>query len=150
MLDRFYVVDPDYSEQPAPERLQAVERALVNALRSPREELPAFRRLWRSEAQIHRESLNQMPSRVSADNSTSDRYTILDIFARDRAGLLYTIARTLFELELSVSVAKIGTYLDQVVDVFYVTDLQGRKIADETRLGQITARLLSAINALKD
>ncbi len=91
-----------------------------------------------------------MPSRVSADNSTSDRYTILDIFARDRTGLLYTIARTLFELELSVSVAKIGTYLDQVVDVFYVTDLQGRKIADETRLGQITARLLAAIDALKD
>ena len=145
VLDRFYVVDPDYSEQPATERLQAVERALIEALRSPREDSPAFRRLWRSEAQIHRESLNQMPSRVSADNSTSDRYTILDIFARDRTGLLYTIARTLFELDLSVSVAKIGTYLDQVVDVFYVTDMQGQKIADETRLGQITARLLAAI-----
>ena len=46
-------------------------------------------------------------------------------------GLLYTITRTLFELELSVSVAKIGTYLDQVVDVFYVTDQDGRKITDE-------------------
>jgi len=150
VLDRFYVSDPDYSEEPAASRLREVERALAESLRSPREELPAFRRLWRSEAQIHRESLNQLPSRVSADNSTSDRYTILDIFARDRTGLLYTIARTLFELELSVSVAKIGTYLDQVVDVFYVTDFQGQKIADETRLGQITARLLAAIDGLKD
>ena len=46
-------------------------------------------------------------------------------------GLLYTIARTLFELGLSVSVAKIGTYLDQVVDVFYVTDQAGGKMTDE-------------------
>ena len=87
-----------------------------------------------------------LPTRVQADNSTSDRYTILDIFASDRMGLLYTIARTLFELGLSVSLAKIGTYLDQVVDVFYVTDHAGRKIDDEARLEQIRARLLEAID----
>jgi [protein-PII] uridylyltransferase len=61
-------------------------------------------------------------------------------------GLLFTIARTLFELGLSVSVAKIGTYLDQVVDVFYVTDQQGRKILDEQRLQEISSRLLGAID----
>ncbi len=150
VLDRFYCTDPDYSEEPAPDRLRAVEFALVKALVAPSEDLPSFRRLWRSESQIHSETLNQLPTRVSADNSTSERFTILDIFARDRTGLLYTIARTLFELGLSVSVAKIGTYLDQVVDVFYVTDLEGRKVADEARLGEITARLLSAIEAVKE
>ena len=60
-------------------------------------------------------------------------------------GLLYTITRTLFELGLSVSVAKIGTYLDQVVDVFYVTDQDGRKIESDERLQQIRTRLLDAI-----
>jgi [protein-PII] uridylyltransferase len=60
-------------------------------------------------------------------------------------GLLYTISRTLFELGLSVGVAKIGTYLDQVVDVFYVTDRQGRKIDNHERLEQIRTRLLEAI-----
>ena len=74
-----------------------------------------------------------LPTRVRIDNSTSDRYTIIDVFASDRTGLLYTIARTIFELGLSVSLAKIGTYLDQVVDVFYVTDQAGRKIDDESR-----------------
>ena len=44
-----------------------------------------------------------------------------------------------------MSLAKIGTYLDQVVDVFYVTDQAGRKIDDESRLEQIRARLLAAI-----
>jgi [protein-PII] uridylyltransferase len=60
---------------------------------------------------------------------------------------LFTIARTLFELGLSVSLAKIGTYLDQVVDVFYVTDQQGDKILDEHRLQEITSRLLGAIDS---
>ena len=75
------------------------------------------------------------------DNSTSDRYTIVDVFAADRMGLLYTIARSLFRSGLSVAVAKIGTYLDQAVDVFYVNDDAGRKITDEDRLGEIVRQL---------
>ncbi len=51
---------------------------------------------------------------------------------------------------LSVSLAKIGTYLDQVVDVFYVTDQLGRKIEDEGRLQEISAKLLEAIESLKE
>ena len=87
-----------------------------------------------------------MPTQVRIDNNTSEKYTIVDVFTFDRMGLLYTIARTLYELELSVGVARIGTYLDQVVDVFYVTDQGGAKIVDEDRLGEIRRRLLEAID----
>jgi [protein-PII] uridylyltransferase len=90
-----------------------------------------------------------LPTVVRADNSTSERFTVLDIFAADRMGLLYAISRTLFELGLSVWVAKIGTYLDQVVDVFYVTDQEGRKIENEERLQHIRTRLLHAIENLQ-
>jgi [protein-PII] uridylyltransferase len=86
---------------------------------------------------------------VTIDNSTADRFTIIATFAYDRMGLLYAIAREVFELGLSVSKAKIGTHLDQVVDVFYVTDqLTGAKITDETRLNEIRRRLLQAIEAV--
>ena len=61
-------------------------------------------------------------------------------------GLLYTITRTIFQLGLSVHVAKIGTYLDQVVDVFYVTDQAGAKIQDEQRLNEIRQRLIEEID----
>ena len=50
------------------------------------------------------------------------------------------------ELDLSVRFAKIGTFLDQVVDVFYVTDTAGRKIIDEKRLHHIRERLLEAVD----
>jgi [protein-PII] uridylyltransferase len=143
VLDRFVVHDPDFTGPPPAERLDAVSQRLVAALKGDRQ--PAFRRLWSSMQQENRKNLEQWPTRVRVDNSTSDNYTILDIFASDRTGLLYTIARTLFELDLSVSLAKIGTYLDQVVDVFYVTDAAGRKISSETRLDMIHIRLLQAI-----
>jgi [protein-PII] uridylyltransferase len=81
------------------------------------------------------------------DNNTSERYTVIDVFAADRRGLLYTITRTLFELDLSVAFAKIGTYLDQVVDVFYVTDRKGKKIESTAKLNELRTRLLVEIEA---
>ena len=41
--------------------------------------------------------------------------------------------------------AKIGTFLDQVVDVFYVTEQPDRKIKDERRLDEIRTRLLAVV-----
>lgn len=148
VLDRFYVSDPDFSDEPPRHRLEQVAIALAESLQSPRGSTPCFRRVWRSAASRERAALGRLPTQVRIDNSTSDRLTIIDIFTSDRMGLLFTIARALFEMNLSVSVAKIGTYLDQVVDVFYVTDQEGQKITDEHRLQEIPARLLEAINSL--
>jgi [protein-PII] uridylyltransferase len=145
VLDRFYVNDPDYADQPPQERLDAACRAIEQALKSPHDAQPAFRKVWQSAADRDRAALNPLPCRVLIDNNSSDNFTIVEVFAHDRLGLLFTITRSVFELDLSVSVAKIGTHLDQVVDVFYVTDRSGAKVTDEGRLSQITSRLLEAI-----
>ena len=79
------------------------------------------------------------------DNLTADKYTILTIFAYDRMGLLSLITRTLYELELEVHLAKIATHLDQVADVFYVTDREGEKIEQEDRLKSIRETVKQAI-----
>ncbi len=146
VLDRFYVLDPDFYGEPPADRLAAVNRSLVESLKGGDGDKPAFRSLWHI-GSTQSPPTAKLPTRVQADNSSSDHFTILDIFATNRMGLLYTIARTLFELGLSVSRAKIGTYLDQVVDVFYVTDQAGQKIEDERHLQEITSRLLAAIEA---
>jgi [protein-PII] uridylyltransferase len=142
IFDRFYVLDPDFDGEPPAERIDEVCQALAAALTKPAK--PTFRRVWRA-GQQRQASLPSLPTRVRIDNSTSDRFTILDVFAADRTGLLYTIARSLFRSGLSVAVAKIGTYLDQVVDVFYVTDQAGGKIVDESQLGKIREQLLADI-----
>ena len=60
-------------------------------------------------------------------------------------GLLYILTRTLYELGLSVDLAKISTHLDQVVDVFYVTLAEGQKIDDELSLRHIRDTLLERL-----
>ena len=149
VLDRFYVRDPDYADEPPPERIAAVNLTLAESLQSAKGDSPSFRKIWCAETRTAPVKVAKLPTVVRTDNSSSDRFTILDIFASDRMGLLYTIARTLFELGLSVGVAKIGTYLDQVVDVFYVTDQGGRKIHDEQWLHEINRRLLEAIENME-
>jgi [protein-PII] uridylyltransferase len=49
-------------------------------------------------------------------------------------------------MELSVVSAKIATHLDQVVDVFYVTDRSDRKIEDPARLKEIQSTLLATLD----
>ena len=88
---------------------------------------------------------NILGTQVEIDNTTSDQATIVEVFADDRPGLLYSVARTLFELDLSIRSAKISTSLDQAADAFYVTDKGGLKIVDEGRLDAIRKRLLEAI-----
>ena len=150
VLDRFEVRDADFTGCPPQERFDAVCRRLVGVLRDASDSPPAFRRVWQTGGQRLAASLAAMPTRVEIDNTTSDRHTIVDVFTHDRTGLLYAIARTLFELDLSVEVAKIGTYLDQVVDVFYVADRNGGIVDDPDRLQQIRERLLRTIESLDD
>lgn len=144
VLDRFSVHDPDFSGEPPLHRLKEIEEMLGQALRSSTSAPPRFRRTWQVGG--HRPvRVPGVPTRVNIDNSTSSRFTIIDIFTHDRTGLLYAITRTLFELGLSVGRAKIGTFLDQVVDVFYVTDQQDKKIKDDRRLEEIRQRLLEVV-----
>jgi [protein-PII] uridylyltransferase len=147
VLDRFRVQDPDFVGEPPAHRMEEVDERLRQSLISSRP--PAFRRLWGSNKKTAQVALQNLPTQVRLDNSTSDRFTVIDVFASDQMGLLYTISRALFDLGLSVALAKIGTYLDQVVDVFYVTDQHGGKIESEERLDSIRQHLMEAISRLE-
>jgi [protein-PII] uridylyltransferase len=150
VLDRFFVKDPDFSGPPPQSRIDEICRALVSALTERGEQPPVFRKLWNQRSSAATAAIQHLPTRVTFDNTTAERYTIVAAFAYDAMGLLYAITRTLFELGLSVSTAKIGTHLDQVVDVFYVTDQQsGAKIVDDDRLDTIRDRLVAAIEEVQ-
>ncbi len=149
-LDRFHVIDGDYQGEPPPERFQSVSAALTRVLQEPSIEHPTFRHIWRPSTSHASVELHKLPTQVRVDNSTSDRYTIIDVFTADRPGLLYVIARQLFDLGLSVVMARISTHLDQVVDVFYVTDNTGQKLPDGPHLQQIRETLLESIARFQD
>jgi [protein-PII] uridylyltransferase len=81
------------------------------------------------------------PPQVVIDNRSSDFFTLIEVFADDRVGLLHLITKTLFDLRLDIRIAKIATKGDQIADVFYVRDLEGQKIVDETHLREIEGAL---------
>jgi len=87
------------------------------------------------------------PTRVNFDNTVSSRYTVVDIFTYDRIGLLYDITSTLAGLGIDIHLSKISTKADQVADVFYVVDRDGRKITDPARQEETRAALLASIGA---
>ncbi|MBX7150580.1 HD domain-containing protein [bacterium] len=74
------------------------------------------------------------------------RHSIVDIFTSDRVGLLYTITKTLSDLQLNITAAKIGTRLDGVADCFYITEKNGEKITAITRQNEIRKKLTEALN----
>jgi len=138
VLDHFVVHDPDYAGEPPAERLAEIAAAIRSAIKADR--APSFTRRWNPFAPLPTPGAT-LPARVRFDNESSAHATILEVFAHDSVGLLYAIARTIFEQGLSVRSAKIGTYLDQVVDAFHVTDEAGLKVVDPERLASIRQAL---------
>jgi [protein-PII] uridylyltransferase len=78
---------------------------------------------------------------VIINNQLSDRYTVIEVAGRDRTGLLYDLTSTLSDLNLDIMSAHITTFGEKAVDVFYVTDLTGKKVESGDRHKAIRARL---------
>ncbi|MDI6796378.1 MAG: [protein-PII] uridylyltransferase [Desulfatibacillaceae bacterium] len=78
---------------------------------------------------------------VRVDNETSSFFTIVEVFAYDRMGLLYQITHALFGCRLDIWVAQIATNADQIVDVFYVRDFDGQKVDAPDEVAAIMKKL---------
>lgn len=83
-------------------------------------------------------------SEVVVDDRASPRHTVVEVFAKDRPGLLYSLARALHGLGLSIALSKINTEGTKVADVFYVNELDGSKVAPGQRFKEIREALLEA------
>jgi [protein-PII] uridylyltransferase len=83
-------------------------------------------------------------SEVVVDDRASPRHTVVEVFAKDRPGLLYSLARALHGLGLSIALSKINTEGTKVADVFYVNELDGSKIQPGQRFKDIREALLVA------
>lgn len=147
VVDIFQVIDPDHAGPPPPYRLAQVAERMEGVLLGQ----VAVETVIASGQRVDRERREApiaMPTRVEVDNESSDGRTIIDVFAQNQRGLLYTIASALFDQKLSIHGARISTHLDQAVDVFYVTDLDNRKVTEPERIKTVRAAILSAIDAV--
>jgi [protein-PII] uridylyltransferase len=84
---------------------------------------------------------------VVINNLLSDEFTVIEATGRDRPGLLYDLTSALSDLSLDITSAHITTYGEKAVDVFYVTDLTGKKIVSEPRQHAIRTRIADVLAA---
>jgi [protein-PII] uridylyltransferase len=143
LLLRYVAHEPETRGEPPRERLDEIAAALVASIDS--EKPPSFPKILGREQKAAGAVLTAQPNLVRMNNELSDECAVIEVFTIDRRGLLYQLARALHDLGLLIRFAKIGTYVDQVVDVFYVTERDGEKPQRVERLAEIRAALEGVI-----
>jgi len=88
--------------------------------------------------------LAAIPAQVRVTNDESDFYTIADVVANDRIGLLHALTRVIADLDHEIYISKAATVLDQVQDTFYLKDSAGKKILDPDAIETLRAELQAA------
>jgi [protein-PII] uridylyltransferase len=135
-LQRAFQLDED-EERRAKRIGSFIERMLKGEVR-----LEALMEKRRPEPKV---SAFTVAPEVVINNALSDQFTVIEVAGLDRPGLLYDLTSTLSDLSLDITSAHVTTYGEKAVDVFYVTDLTGKKIA-ETRHKLIRQRLEDALS----
>jgi [protein-PII] uridylyltransferase len=141
-LDTFYVQDIDGRPIEDGESIERLKKRIAAALAGT---LKLHRELAGRESLPKRAHVFQVPPRVLIDNAASRFATVIEVNGRDRPGLLYDVTRALTECGLQITTAKISTFGERVVDVFYVKDVFGMKVEHEKKQEQIKSRLLEAL-----
>ena len=128
------------------ERWARVERDLERVLSGEREIAELVAEARRTQFGSRRFT-RRFATEVTIDNRSSDEFTVVDVFTQDRVGLLFAITHTLFRLGLVIHLARISTNADQAIDVFFVSDREGRKLADLELMRSLRAELLAHLDA---
>lgn len=149
LIGSFRVSDNDFVGRVEEHRINEVCDALVNVLTGKVTVDHVFRRSGLFKLTRPKRVIEPVAPRISIDNDSSETSTVIDVFATDNPGLLYTLAQTLHSHELSVELTRIATNVDQVVDVFYVVDENGKKISSPERLEQIHVDLMNELVELQ-
>lgn len=140
-LDNFLVQDPLGRPFDEAARLARIKASITDALanRAKLSERLRTRPLPRLRADAF-----PIEPNVFIDQGASNRFTVVEVNARDRPALLYALAHALFQSKVTIHSAHVATYGERAVDTFYLTDLLGDKIESAGRLKAIERRLLEA------
>jgi [protein-PII] uridylyltransferase len=97
-----------------------------------------------------RVSPTKTPASAKITNSESDFYTIVDIKANDRLGLLHDLTRVIADHGYEIYISKAATVLDQIADTFYLKDRNGKKLSDVAALESLRIDLLEIVQRGSD
>jgi [protein-PII] uridylyltransferase len=132
-VDSFKVRDTAGEPITDPARWEQIDNEIKRALSGESDIAAAVIKRLRAQSGS-RLKRRKMPApsttRITWDNQSSDKSTILEVRTGDRLGLAYRIASTLTALDLDIVFAKVATEKHLALDIFYVTNAAGEKLTD--------------------
>lgn len=142
VLDTFYVFDTDnvpidYES----DRIKKISEKLIHVLESPDDR-------WPENARISSRRMRSFswPSQTIFSNDYAQGFSVLEVVAPDRPGLLTVVGQVFFDHQLRLHSAKIATMGERIEDVFFLTDRQDKVIDDAELIESIQKDLRSALD----
>ncbi len=146
VLDTFFVTDARTGLLASRDEKDRFEETITAALRQDMD-IRALMRKEKPPPPLYRPwNGERIQTVIRFDNQASANYTVMDVEAEDRVGLLYDISETLYEMGVEISLAKIVTERGAAIDAFYVAERDGSKIASGERIKAIEKRLTASID----
>jgi len=131
-VDSFKVRDTAGEPITDPIRWEMIENEIKRALSGELDVPGAVARRLRTQASRlgRKKSDAGVATRVTWDNESSERSTILEVRTSDCLGLAYRISSTLAAMDLDIGFAKVATEKNLALDIFYVARESGEKLND--------------------
>ena len=145
VLGVFRVCDTNARPVTNPRDFQLVEQTLRRALEDETFDfLPGIEKAKRQTRRVAPGI--EFPTRIAIDNKTHPTYTLIEIQAPDRIGLLYDVLSCLDRENILIPLSRINTQAGAAIDTLYVVDGSAHaKITDSHRIRTIQQHLKSAI-----
>lgn len=137
VLDVFQVCDEELREVRDISRLKQMEQLLAVALGPNGGGEVALRTWMRYAGEPSAVKAGEIAPTVAIDNEQSEEYTVLEIQAPDRVGLLHDVLEAISVGDVDIVHAIIVTEDSEAADMFFLTGTDGKKIRDTKRLEQI-------------
>ena len=146
-IDTFYVVEPGrgvVQNAAAQESFaKIIESALISntdlypEILAQAKKIAATRYLYSKGGETLHSSF---PPTVDVYHEISMQRTIVEVQARDQIGLLYRLAKAIFDFGFDITFARIGTERGVAIDTFYIESANHEPVEDPDRLQRLRTR----------
>lgn len=124
-----------------PERIHTIQQHLSDTLRHPERYPDVIQR------HIPRQLKHfTFAPVVNIHNDAQRPFTVVEVTAPDRPGLLARIGKVFMDFSLSLVNAKIITQGERIEDVFFITDSNGQPLSDPELCQQLQEALISQLS----
>lgn len=146
VLDIFRICTPNFQPITSERDQEAVQQLLNDLLDDSMDLESIAAKIPQPKATADPELLATFPSRVYIANDAHTKYTLVEVQALDRIGLLYDIFSAIGAAgEVQIVLSRISTEKGAAIDAFYLTDNLGQKVTDAAKLDRLQSAVEKVI-----